>query len=61
MIDQVMFHAAHGRSAARFSAACFFATLMLVAAGAFDPGRHGGVLQPGAGTQTDSRGKAQSG
>ena len=35
MIDQVMFHAAHGRGAARFSAACFFATLMLVAAAPF--------------------------
>jgi hypothetical protein len=35
MIDQVMFHAAHGRGAARFSAVCFIATLILVATAPF--------------------------
>ncbi len=53
MIDQVMFHAAHGRGAARFSAACFFATLMLVAAAPFVSaqtnscgGDNGGITLP---------------
>ena len=53
MIDQVMFHAAHGRGAARFSAVCFIATLMLVAAAPFVSaqtnscgGDNGGITLP---------------
>ena len=53
MIDQVMFHAAHGRCAARFSAVCFIATLMLVAAAPFVSaqtnscgGDNGGITLP---------------
>ena len=53
MIDQVMFHAAHGRGAARFSAACFFATLILVATAPFVSaqtnscgGDNGGITLP---------------
>jgi hypothetical protein len=53
MIDQVRFHAAHGRGAARFSAACFFATLILVATAPFVSaqtnscgGDNGGITLP---------------
>jgi glucose/arabinose dehydrogenase len=53
MIDQVMFHAAHGRGTARFSAACLFTTLMLVAAAPFVSaqtnscgGDNGGITLP---------------
>jgi glucose/arabinose dehydrogenase len=55
MVDRVMFHAAQRRGAAGFSAACFLATLMLVAAAPFVSaqtngcgGDNGGItLSPG--------------
>ena len=53
MVNRVMFHAAQRRGAARFSAACFFTTLMLVAAAPFVSaqtnscgGDNGGITLP---------------